>query len=75
MHHALCNSGIKQWVSDWIRDLGRYNQIDMISITDPVLLLQKDKEVNVRQPPLLELYSEDIALDISKQPILDIFEH
>ena len=21
MHHALCNSGIEQWVSNWIRDL------------------------------------------------------
>ena len=47
----------------------------MIGIMDLVLLFQKDKEVNVRQPLLLELYSEDIAVDISEQPILDIFEH
>ena len=47
----------------------------MFCIADLELLLQKDKEVNVWQPLLLELYSEDIALDISKQPILYIFEH
>ena len=47
----------------------------MIGIMDLVLLFQKDKEVNVRQPLLLKLYSEDIAVDISEQPILDIFEH
>ena len=47
----------------------------MFGIADLVLLLQKDEEMNLRQPPLLELYREDIALNISKQPILDIFEH
>ena len=47
----------------------------MFGIADLVLLLQKDEAVNVWQPPLLELYSEDITLDISKQPTLDIFEH
>ena len=38
-------------------------------------LLQKEQEVDVRQTMLLELYSEDKPLDISKHPRLYIVKH
>ena len=39
------------------------------------LLLQKEQEVDVWQTMLLELYSEDKPLDMTKHPSFYIIEH
>ena len=75
MDHALGNSGIEDRVSDWIRDLSRDNGVDVMCITYFEPLPQKEQEVDVRQTMLLELYSEDKPLDISKHPRLYIVKH
>ena len=73
--HALGNSGIEDRVSEWIRDLSRDNGVDVTCIVYFEPLPQKDQEVDVRQTMLLELYSEDKPLDISKHPRLYIMRH
>ena len=75
MDHALGNSGIEDRVSDWIWDLSRDNGVNVTYITYFEPLLQKEQEVDVRQTTLLELYSEDKPLDISKHPRLYIVKH
>ena len=75
MDHALGNSGIEDRVSDRIRDLSRDNGVNVTCIAYFELLPQKDQEVDVRQTMLLELYSEDKLLDISKHPRLYIVKH
>ena len=73
--HALGNCGIEDRVSDWIRDLRRDNGVDVMCIAYFEPLRQKEQEVDVRQTMLLELYSEDKPLDISKHSRLYIVKH
>ena len=73
--HALGNSGIEDRVSNWIRDLSRDNGVNVTCIVYFEPLPQKDQEVDVMQTMLLELYSEDKPLDISKHPRLYIMKH
>jgi hypothetical protein len=47
MHHAFCDGGIESGMSDRVRDLSRDNGVNMSSIIDFEVLLQKDKEVDV----------------------------
>ena len=75
MDHALGSCGIEDRVSDWIWYLSRDNGVDVMCIAYFELLLQKEQEVDVRQTTLLELYSEDKPLDISKHPRLYIVKH
>jgi hypothetical protein len=70
MDHALCDGLIEHGLSFRVRDLGRNNGVNMKSITDLELLPQEDEEMDMRQTPLLELYGEDKAKDISKQTTL-----
>ena len=67
MDHALCDSGIELGMSNRVRDLSRYNGVNMGCITDLKLALQKYEEVDVGQTTLLKLYGEDKALDLSEK--------
>ena len=63
--HALCDGLVEHQLGDRVRDLSGDNGVYMSSVTYLVLLLQKYKEMDVRQATLLKLYGEDKAKDIS----------
>src|SRR5882762_3476633 len=75
MHHALCDCGIESGMGNRVRDLSRDDGVDMSSITNFKVLLQKDEEMDVRQTTLLKLDGEDESLNIPKEAVLYVFEH
>ena len=75
MHHALCDGLIQHGMSCRVRDLSGDDGVNVSGIADLVRSPQEDEQMDVRQTTLLELNGEDIALDVSKNTILDVFEH
>ena len=74
MQHAGGDGLVEHGVGDWVRELGRDNAIDLIGITNFVLLTKEYEEVYVRETTLLELDSVDQARYFTKETTPDVLE-